>query len=229
MIRVAIAGLGNCASALIQGIEFYRDKEKVGVIPGVMHTFFGDYHIKDIEIVAAFDVNKDKIGKDVNEAIWISPNNCTKFTEVPETGVTVQAAPILDGLAPHMHKSFRVDNTLQTVHVADVLGDTKSDMLINYLPVGSRKATEYYAEYNLAVEVARDDYEIDEENNLITLTDRYVIDSFSSAISTASLRNLFKIDYSYVVELTQNPRELEPYFTPLLKDYALAILTRSQL
>jgi myo-inositol-1-phosphate synthase len=146
LIRVAIAGLGNCASALIQGIEFYRDIEMVGAIPGVMHTFFGDYHIKDIEIVAAFDVNIDKIGKDINEAIWIPPNNCTKFSEVPETGTTVQAAPILDGVAPHMYKSFKVDKTLQTVDVADVLGDTKSDMLINFLPVGSRKATEYYAE-----------------------------------------------------------------------------------
>ena len=146
VIRVAIAGVGNCASALIQGVEYYKDIKRDEKIPGVMHTYFGDYHISDIEFVAAFEVNKEKIGKDLNEAIWAPPNNCAKFSEVPETGVIVQAAPILDGVAPHMYESFRADKSLETVDVAQVLRDTKADMLINYLPVGSAKASEMYAQ-----------------------------------------------------------------------------------
>ncbi len=145
-IRVAIAGVGNCASALIQGVEYYKDVKRDEKIPGVMHVYFGDYHISDIEFVAAFEVNKEKIGKDLSEAIWASPNNCAKFSDVPKTGVIVQAAPILDGVAPHMYESFRADKSLETVDVAQVLRDTKADMLINYLPVGSAKATEMYAQ-----------------------------------------------------------------------------------
>ena len=145
-IRVAIAGVGNCASALIQGVEYYKDIKRDEKIPGVMHAYFGDYHISDIEFVAAFEVNKEKIGKDLNEAIWAPPNNCAKFSDVPETGVIVQAAPILDGVAPHMYESFRADKSLETVDVAQVLRDTKADMLINYLPVGSAKASEMYAQ-----------------------------------------------------------------------------------
>jgi myo-inositol-1-phosphate synthase len=144
-IRVAIAGVGNCTSALIQGVEFYKEAKKDENIPGVMHTFFGDYHIKDIEFVAGFDVNKEKIGKDLSDAIWADPNNCPKFADVPETGVIVQAAPILDGVAPHMYESFHADKTIKPVNVAQILKETNADMLINYLPVGSRKATEYYA------------------------------------------------------------------------------------
>ena len=146
VIRVAIAGVGNCASALIQGVEYYKDIKRDEKIPGVMHAYFGDYHISDIEFVAAFEVNKEKIGKDLNEAIWAPPNNCAKFSDVPETGVIVQAAPILDGVAPHMYESFRADKSLETVDVAQVLRDTKADMLINYLPVGSAKASEMYAQ-----------------------------------------------------------------------------------
>ncbi len=145
-IRVAIAGVGNCASALIQGVEYYKDAKRDEKIPGVMHVYFGDYHISDIEFVAAFEVNKEKIGKDLSEAIWAPPNNCAKFSDVPETGVIVQAAPILDGVAPHMYESFRADKSLETVDIAQVLRDTKADMLINYLPVGSAKATEMYAQ-----------------------------------------------------------------------------------
>ena len=145
-IRVAIAGVGNCASALIQGVEYYKDVKRDEKIPGVMHVYFGDYHISDIEFVAAFEVNKEKIGKDLSEAIWAQPNNCAKFSDVPKTGVIVKAAPILDGVAPHMYESFRADKSLETVDVAQVLRDTKADMLINYLPVGSAKATEMYAQ-----------------------------------------------------------------------------------
>lgn len=145
-IRVAIAGVGNCASALIQGVEFYKDAKRDENVPGVMHAYFGDYHIRDIEFVAAFDVNKEKIGKDLSEAIWAEPNNCVKFSDVPETGVIVQAAPILDGVAPHMFGSFHAYKDIETVDVKAVLKETKSDMLINYLPVGSEKATEMYAQ-----------------------------------------------------------------------------------
>ena len=145
-IRVAIAGLGNCAAALIQGIEYYKDAKRDETIPGVMHAYFGDYHISDIEFVAAFDVNKEKIGKDISEAIWATPNNCAKFADVPRKGVIVQAAPIMDGVAPHMFESFNVDKTIQPVDVVQVLKDSKADMLINYLPVGSAKATEFYAQ-----------------------------------------------------------------------------------
>ena len=145
-IRVAIAGVGNCASALIQGVEYYKDAKRDEKIPGVMHVYFGNYHISDIEFVAAFEVNKEKIGKDLSEAIWTPPNNCAKFSEVPETGVIVQAAPILDGVAPHMYESFHADKFMETVDVAQVLRDTKADMLINYLPVGSAEASEMYAQ-----------------------------------------------------------------------------------
>lgn len=145
-IKVAIAGVGNCASALIQGVEYYKDAKRDEVIPGVMHAYFGDYHISDVEFVAAFEVNKEKIGKDLSEAIWAPPNNVAKFADVPETGVIVQAAPIMDGVAPHMYESFRADKTTEPVDVTQVLRDTKADMLVNYLPVGSAKATEYYAQ-----------------------------------------------------------------------------------
>jgi len=145
-IRVAIAGVGNCASALIQGVEYYKDAKRDEVIPGVMHAYFGDYHISDVEFVAAFEVNKEKIGKDLSEAMWAPPNNVAKFSDVPKTGVIVQAGPIMDGVAPHMYESFRADKSIEPVDVTQVLKDTKADMLVNYLPVGSAKATEYYAQ-----------------------------------------------------------------------------------
>lgn len=145
VIKVAIAGVGNCASALIQGVEYYKDAERDENIPGVMHAYFGKYHIGDVEFVAAFDVNKEKIGKDLSQAIWVQPNNCAKFTEVPKLGTLVQAAPIMDGVAPHMYESFKADKTIKTVDVTEILLETKADMLINYLPVGSALATEFYA------------------------------------------------------------------------------------
>jgi myo-inositol-1-phosphate synthase len=145
-IRVAIAGVGNCASALIQGVEYYKEAKMGEIIPGVMHAYFGDYHISDVEFVAAFDVNKEKIGKDLSEAIWVTPNNCAKFAEVPKMGVIVQPAPILDGVAPHMYSRFNVDKSIKSVDVVQVLKESEADMLVNYLPVGSAKATEFYAQ-----------------------------------------------------------------------------------
>ncbi len=145
-IRVAIAGLGNCASALIQGVEFYKDRVE-GNIPGLMHVNFGGYLVRDIEFVAAFEVNALKIGRDISEAIFAEPNR-VRFAEVPPLGVEVMPGPILDGVAPHMRSSFRVYNEeeVEPVDVAEVLKESGADMLVNYLPVGSREGTRYYAE-----------------------------------------------------------------------------------
>jgi myo-inositol-1-phosphate synthase len=145
-IRVAIAGVGNCASALIQGVEYYKNAKRNENIPGVMHSYFGKYHISDIEFVAAFDVNNKKIGKDLNEAIWTPPNNCAKFADVPKTGVLVSPGPILDGVAPHMFESFNADKSIKPFIVSDVLRENDANILINFLPVGSATASKYYAQ-----------------------------------------------------------------------------------
>ena len=144
-IRVALAGLGNCASALIQGVEFYRDWEGES-IPGLMHVNFGGYRVGDIEFVAAFDVNSLKIGKDIAEAIFAEPNCCAKICDVPPMGVKVLPGPISDGVAPHMFDAFHVDRSLKPVDVAEVLRESRADMLINYLPVGSYEGARLYAE-----------------------------------------------------------------------------------
>lgn len=144
-IRVAIVGLGSCASALIQGVEFYRHQKK-GEIPGLMHVNFGGYYIEDIEFVAAFEVNNLKIGKDISEAIFTEPNLCVKFAEVPPTRVEVLPGPVSDGVAPHMKEPFHVSDDYEAVDVTEALKQSGADMLINYLPVGSAKGTELYAE-----------------------------------------------------------------------------------
>jgi len=142
-IRVAIAGLGSCASALIQGVEYYRN-QKEGEIPGLMHINFGGYFIEDIEFVAAFDVNSKKIGRDISEAIFAEPNLCARYAKVPETGVKVQPGPVSDGVAPHMREAFFVEDH-EPVDVAEALRKSEADMLVNYLPVGSAEATQIYA------------------------------------------------------------------------------------
>lgn len=147
-IRVAIAGLGNCASALIQGVEYYRHQTE-GEIPGLMHVNFGGYYIDDIEFVAAFEVNSLKIGRDISEAISIDSNICAKFSDVPPTGVKVLPGPISDGVAQHMVEAFHVDMGLETVDVAETLKQSEADMLINYLPVGSAEGTRLYAQASL--------------------------------------------------------------------------------
>ena len=143
-IRVAIAGLGNCASALIQGVEYYRH-QKEGDIPGLMHVNFGGYYIDDVEFVTAFDVNSQKIGKDISEAIFADPNCCSKFCEVPTLGVDVLPGPISDGVAPHMVEPFHVEGAVEPVDVAEILRESEADIMINYLPVGSAKGTRLYA------------------------------------------------------------------------------------
>ncbi|MGQ9624641.1 MAG: inositol-3-phosphate synthase [Candidatus Bathycorpusculaceae bacterium] len=147
-IRVAIAGVGNCASALVQGVEYYKDAKEDVAVPGLMHVNFGRYHIRDIKFVTAFEVDKNKIGKDLAEAIFMKPNCCAKFADVPQLGVEVLPGPILDGVANHMKEPFNVynSNEVKSVNVAQVLKETRADMLVNYLPVGSRNATRVYAQ-----------------------------------------------------------------------------------
>lgn len=151
-IRLAIAGIGNCCSSLAQGIAYYKNIGKDDeAVPGLMHNVVGDYAIGDIEIVAAFDVDKRKVGKDVAEAIFALPN-CTKVfcKNVSEVGVKVQMGPVLDGVADHM-KNYPEDQTfavanLDPVDVAAELKKAKADVLVSYMPVGSQKAAEYYAQ-----------------------------------------------------------------------------------
>ncbi|MFX1516068.1 MAG: inositol-3-phosphate synthase [Promethearchaeota archaeon] len=155
-IRVAIAGLGNCASALVQGVHYYRNEKEDSTVPGLMHVKFGDYHVRDLEFVAAFEVNKDKIGKKISEAIWVHPNCTPKFSEVPESDGIVYPGPILDGVPKHMIKPFHCydENQIKPANIAEVLQETKTDVLVNFLPVGSEKATRIYVKACLNAGVA---------------------------------------------------------------------------
>jgi len=147
-IRVAIVGVGNSASALIQGTEYYKNAREDATVPGLMHVNFGGYHIKDVKFVAAFEVNKKKIGKDLAEAIFTEPNCCAKFADVPSLGVKVSPAPILDGVAEHMKKTFNIDSNAEdkSLNVVEILKKSGAEILVNYLPVGSRDATRFYAQ-----------------------------------------------------------------------------------
>lgn len=143
-VKIAIAGIGNCASSLMQGLEYYRN---IGheQVPGIMHNVLGGYKISDIDVVAAFDVDKRKVGKDVSEAIFSEPNCTIKFSDVPETGVKVVKGPVLDGITETTKNHFLIDSTTP-VDVKKALIDSGAEMLINYLPVGSEKAVKFYAE-----------------------------------------------------------------------------------
>ena len=147
-IRVALVGVGNSASALIQGVEYYKNAKEDASVPGLMHVNFGGYHVRDLEFVAAFEVNKDKIGKDLSEAIFTEPNCCAKFAEVPPLDVKVSPGVILDGVAEHMKKPFNVydDGRTKPEDIMETLRKVKADVLVNYLPVGSRSATRFYAQ-----------------------------------------------------------------------------------
>ncbi|MFW9928903.1 MAG: inositol-3-phosphate synthase [Candidatus Thorarchaeota archaeon] len=149
-IRVAIAGLGNCASSLIQGLTYYHDADPSERIPGLMHVKFGDYHISDLEIVGAFEINSKKIGKDIAQAIWEEPNCTTKFcNDVPKNlNAFVEPGPISDGVASHMQKSFSVYDETSThpANIVDKLKEWKADVLVNFIPVGSEEATRLYAQ-----------------------------------------------------------------------------------
>lgn len=144
-IRVAIVGVGNCANSLIQGVEYYRNTNSDKQIPGLMHNKIGNYHIDDIEFTVAFDVNINKVGKDLSQAIWETPNDTIKFAEVPMLGIKVLRGPTMDGLGVYLNKVIKEADE-QPVNVAQVLKETKTDILINYLPVGSEQATRWYAQ-----------------------------------------------------------------------------------
>jgi myo-inositol-1-phosphate synthase len=146
-VRVAIAGIGNCASSLVQGVRHYR--EATDEVPGLMHHTIAGYHVSDIEFVAAFDVAAAKVGKDLSEAIFSGENNTVKFSEVPSWGVEVQRGPTMDGIGKYLSEVVELSEA-EPVDVAQVLRDTKADVLINLLPVGSEEAVKFYAEQALA-------------------------------------------------------------------------------
>ena len=142
-VRAAIVGVGNCASSLVQGVEFYKNSEEN--VPGLMHANLGGYKISDIEFSAAFDIDKNKVGKDLSAAIFVKPNCTIKFSDVPKIGITVMRGMTHDGLGKYVSQIVDKHDS-ETVDVADVLRETKTDVVINYLPVGSEFATKWYAE-----------------------------------------------------------------------------------
>jgi myo-inositol-1-phosphate synthase len=144
-IRLAIVGVGNCASALVQGLQFYRDAEPREKVPGLMHVELGPYHVGDVEVVAAFDVDGKKVGRDVSEAIFSEPNNTVRFADdVPPLGVTVQRGPTFDGLG-HFYREVIRESDEEPVDVASALREAGADVMVSYLPVGSEQATRHYA------------------------------------------------------------------------------------
>jgi len=144
-VRVAIVGVGNCASSLVQGVEFYKNADPQDRVPGLMHVEFGGYHIRDIEFVAAFDVDAKKVGEDLSTAIGASENNTIKFCDVPVTGVTVQRGHTHDGLGEY-YREIVSESDAEPVDVVQVLRDTKADVMVSYLPVGSEDAARFYAQ-----------------------------------------------------------------------------------
>jgi myo-inositol-1-phosphate synthase len=147
-VRVAIVGVGNCASSLVQGVEFYRHAAANEPVPGLMHVELGGLHVGDVEFSAAFDVNATKVGRDLAQAISAEPNNTQRFAQVPPSGVIVQRGPTLDGLGKYLREVVDESGD-QPVDVARVLKRTGTDVLVSYLPVGSQNATEWYAEQAL--------------------------------------------------------------------------------
>lgn len=152
-IRVAIAGVGNCSASLVQGVHYYRDADPATTVPGLMHVRFGDYHVGDLDFVAAFDVDAKKVGLDLAAAIVASENNTISITEVPPLGVEVQRGPTLDGLGTYYRETIS-ESTAEPVDVAQVLRERRVDVLVSYLPVGSEQADTFYAQAALDAGVA---------------------------------------------------------------------------
>jgi myo-inositol-1-phosphate synthase len=152
-VRVAIVGVGNCASSLVQGVHYYRDADPASRVPGLMHVQFGPYHVRDVEFVAAFDVDAKKVGQDLAEAIGASENNTIKFADVPPTGVTVQRGPTMDGLGEY-YQEIITESDEQPVDVVGALRDAQVDVLVSYLPVGSEQADRFYAQCAIDAKVA---------------------------------------------------------------------------
>jgi myo-inositol-1-phosphate synthase len=147
-LRVGIVGVGNCASSFVQGLTYYRDARSNEPVPGLMNVELGGYHVRDIEIASAFDINAGKVGKDVSEAIWVAPNNTHRFADVPRTGVTVERGPTFDGLGRYLRDEIE-ESAAPVCDVAEILDRTKTEILVSYLPVGSEQATRFYAEQAL--------------------------------------------------------------------------------
>jgi myo-inositol-1-phosphate synthase len=143
-VRVGIVGAGNCASSFVQGLTYYRDAPADETIPGLMNPAVGRYHVRDVEVVAAFDVHAGKVGRDLSEALLCAPNNTRVFADVPRTGVTVDRGPTLDGIGQYMQEDI-VESEAPVVDVAATLRRAGTDVLVSYLPVGSQRATEWYA------------------------------------------------------------------------------------
>ena len=152
-VRVAIVGVGNCATSLIQGVEYYKDADPAGNVPGLMHVEFGQYHVKDIEFVAAFDVDAKKVGFDLSEATQASENNTIKIADVAPTGVIVQKGNTLDGLGKYYRETIE-ESDAPAVDVVQVLKDSQADVLVSYLPVGSEEADKFYAQCAIDANVA---------------------------------------------------------------------------
>src|SRR6478735_7066354 len=152
-IRVAIVGVGNCASSLVQGVEYYKDADPSHTVPGLMHVMFGEYHVKDVEFVAAFDVDAKKVGFDLSEAINASENNTIKIADVAPTGVTVQRGVTNDGLGKYYRMTIE-ESDAEPVDIVQTLKDAKVDVLVSYLPVGSEDADKYYAQCAIDAGVA---------------------------------------------------------------------------
>jgi myo-inositol-1-phosphate synthase len=152
-VRVAIVGVGNCAASLVQGVEYYKDADPETRVPGLMHVQFGDYHVGDVEFVAAFDVDAKKVGMDLSEAIVASENNTIKICDVPPTGVTVQRGPTYDGLG-EFYQQIIEESSAQPVDVVQALRDARADVLVSYLPVGSEEADRFYAQCAIDAGVA---------------------------------------------------------------------------
>ena len=152
-IRVAIVGVGNCASSLLQGVEYYKDADPSSQVPGLMHVQFGPYHVRDVKFVAAFDVDAKKVGSDLAEAIFASENNTIRFSDVPPTGVVVQRGHTLDGLGKYYREMIE-ESPAEPVDVVAALREARPDVLVCYLPVGSEDAARFYAQCAIDAGVA---------------------------------------------------------------------------
>jgi myo-inositol-1-phosphate synthase len=144
-VRVAIIGVGNCANAFVQGVQYYKDADPAAQVPGLMHVDLGGYHVRDIEFVAAFDIDSEKVGKDLSEAIWSGQNDTIRFADVPPLGVRVERGMTHDGLGKYLKEKV-TKAPGQTANIVGILEETKADVLVCYLPVGAEQATKWYVE-----------------------------------------------------------------------------------
>ncbi|MBL1073096.1 inositol-3-phosphate synthase [Nocardia sp. 2] len=152
-VRVAIVGVGNCASSLVQGVQYYKDADADSTVPGLMHVKFGPYHVRDVKFVAAFDVDAKKVGFDLADAIFASENNTIKISDVPPSGISVQRGPTLDGIGKYYAQTIELSDA-EPVDVVQALKDAKVDVLVSYLPVGSEEADKFYAQCAIDAGVA---------------------------------------------------------------------------